>query len=125
MHVTTLDMVRRPPVQVAIWPVVAFAAFAVAGLRAMMFALGHAGPAPTFDEILGLIDWQGAVFRAIAWSAPAGIVALVQARFDHVRYLRSPLVSPLILLLIALLAATALLLAYQVGPQLAHAAQAA
>lgn len=125
MHVTTLDMVRRPPVQVAIWPVVAFAAFAVAGLRAMMFALGHAGPAPTFDEIIGLIDWQGAVVRAIAWSAPAGLIALVQARFDHVRYLRSPLVAPLVMLLIALLAAIAVLAAYQIGPQLVDAAPAA
>jgi len=113
--VTTLDMVRRPSVSVAIWPVVAFAAFAVAGLRAMLFALGHAGPAPTFDEILGLVDWQGAAIRAIGWAAPAGIIALLQARFEHIRYVRSPLVS----LLIAALALGAVWLAYQVGPELA------
>jgi hypothetical protein len=114
--VTTLDLVRRPSVSLAIWPVVAFAAFAVAGLRAMIYALGHAGPAPTFDEILGVVDWQGAIFRAIAWSAPAGILALVQARLEHIRYLRSPLVS----LLVAALAAGALWLAYQNGTELAR-----
>lgn len=117
---TTLDMVRRPSVSVAIWPVVAFAAFAVAALRAMIVALGDAGPAPTFDTIVALVDWQGAIVRAIGWSAPAGLLALAQARFEHVRHMRSPLVS----LVIAILAFGALWLAYQVGPELALAGAA-
>ena len=111
---TTFALNRRQQISLAIWPVVAFACFSLAAARALFASMAHAGPVPTFDVILGRVEWSSAVLLAVALAAPAGIISIIQARFERIRYVDSTLISALV----AIAALGALWLAFQVGPTL-------
>jgi hypothetical protein len=100
-----------------VWPVVAFAAFAIAGFHALAYAISNAGPEPTFDAIVFGIDWPRLVVFALAIAAPAGILAAAQARLLPARGVDTPIAT----LMVAAVALLALWVAYQTGPGLVTA----
>lgn len=111
---TTFVLNRRQRVSLAIWPVVAFACFSLATARAVFVSMSHAGPVPTLAEILARVQWWPAVLTAVLLAAPAGIISILQARFERVRYMDSTFVS----FLVALAALAAFWFAFQLGPGL-------
>ncbi len=111
---TTFTVNRRQQLSLAVWPVVAFACFALGGLRALIVSLSQVGATPTFGSIVGSIDWSRDVLYAIALAAPAGLIALAQGRLERVRYVDSALVA----VIVAAAMLGALWYAYQMAPDL-------
>lgn len=111
---TTFTVTRRQQLSLAVWPVVAFACFALAGFRAMFVAISHTSSTPTFTNVVGSVDWSRDVLYGIALAAPAGILALLQGRFERVRYVDSTLVA----LLVGVAMLGAFWYAYQMAPDL-------
>jgi hypothetical protein len=71
---------RRLQGPLVVWPMVAFAAFAVAGFHALAYSISNAGPEPTFDAIVLRVEWLRLALLALAAAAPAGILAAALAR---------------------------------------------
>ena len=103
---------HRAQVPLTIWPVVAFAAFAIAGFHALAYSISSAGPQPTFDAIVLRVPWLRLAVVALAVAAPAGILAAAQARLVSVRGIDSSIAT----FVIAAVALLALWVAYQAGP---------
>jgi hypothetical protein len=114
---TAFVLNRRQQISLAVWPVVAFACFSLACARALFVAITHAGPAPTLATILGRVEWGSAIQMGVALAAPAGVLSILQARFERVRYVDSTLAS----LIVAAIALAALWFAFQAGPSLVDA----
>lgn len=109
---TTTGGNRRQQAAPIIGPVVAFAAFAVGGLHALVFSIGHAGSTPTFDQIVLGVDWIGMGLFAILVAIPAGVLSIALARLERLREISAPLAVAAV----AAAALFALWLAYQSAP---------
>ena len=103
---------HRLAVPLTIWPVVAFAAFAIAGFHALAYSVSSAGPQPTFDAIVLRVEWLRLAVIALAVAAPAGILAAAHARLVTVRGIDSPIAT----FAIAAVSLLALWVAYQWAP---------
>jgi hypothetical protein len=111
--VTTLHLRHRQPVSLGIGAVVAFAAFAVAGLRALFASSDLASSAPTFDEIVLRVQWPLIALLALGLAVPAAILSTLDPPDDA----RSP-ARAAITLLLAVVAIGAIGIAYLVGPSM-------
>jgi hypothetical protein len=112
--VTALNLHHRQPAQLAIGPVVAFATFSVAAIRALLASAGQAGGHPSFDQIVLRVQWPLLILLALVLALPAGLVSLLEAGGEPRAASRSPLLTGLAL--VAALGAIAL--AYLLGPGL-------
>jgi hypothetical protein len=112
--VTALHLRNRQPVQLAIGPVVAFAAFFVAAIRALFASAAGASSSPSFDEIVLRVQWPMLIVLALVVAAPATILSLLESGADPRAASRSPLLN--IAVLAAALAAIGI--AYLLGPRL-------